>query len=45
MKHVYLTKELVCEALAKHLITKIEAQKLEKCLECQEKIAKAVAHF
>ncbi len=42
MKHVYLTKESVRDALVHHAITKKEAEKLEKCLECQEKIAKAV---
>ena len=41
MKHAYLTKESVHEALVHHAITKKEAEKLEKCLECQEKIAKA----
>jgi len=40
MKHAYLTKESVHEALVHHAITKKEAEKLEKCLECQEKIAK-----
>jgi hypothetical protein len=44
MKHAYLTKESVHEALVHHAITKKEAEKLEKCLECQEKIAKAVHH-
>jgi len=39
MKHVYLTKESVRNALQNHVITPKEAQKLEKCLECQEKIA------
>jgi len=42
MKHVYLTKESVRDALVHHAITKKEAEKLEKYLECQEKIAKAV---
>jgi hypothetical protein len=41
MKHAYLTKESVHEALIHHAITKKEAQKLEKCVECQEKIYKA----
>ena len=44
MKHVYLTKESVRNALQHHAITKKEAENLEKCLECQEKIAKAIHH-
>ncbi|WP_281346806.1 MULTISPECIES: hypothetical protein [Sulfurimonas] len=41
MKHAYLTKESVRDALIHHAITKKEAEKLEKCLECQEKIYEA----
>jgi hypothetical protein len=44
MRHVYLTKESVHDALVHHAITKNEAEKLEKCLECQKKIYKATHH-
>jgi len=44
MKHAYLTRTSVQEALHNHAITKQEAQNLEKCIECQEKIKKVVKH-
>ena len=44
MKHVYLTKESVCDALQHHAITLKEAEKLEECIECQKKIYKVTHH-
>jgi len=44
MKHAYLTHTSVQKALENGAITKKEAQRLEKCIECQEKIARVVKH-
>jgi hypothetical protein len=38
MKHVYLTKESVRDALVHHAITEQEAKKLQECIDCQERI-------
>ena len=35
MKHTYLSKETITDALTHHAITKKEAQKLEKKIYCQ----------
>jgi hypothetical protein len=40
MQHAYLTKSSVHDALIHHAITKQEAQKLDKKLECQERVYK-----
>jgi len=42
MKHVYLTKDSVRDALQHHAITEEEAKKLEECIECQEKIKESL---
>ncbi|WP_457745748.1 hypothetical protein [Sulfurimonas sp.] len=40
MKHIYLTKESIHDALVHHAITRKEAQTLEKKVECQKRVYK-----
>ena len=42
MKHAYLSERVIDEALKHHLITKNEATKLQKKVDCQSSIVKII---
>jgi len=42
MKHIYLSKLAISKALKNHSITHKEAEKLQKKVDCQVKIYKAI---
>lgn len=41
MKHTYLSETVINEALSKHVITEVEAEKLKKKIDFQKIIYKA----